>query len=253
MDRRVAEVEKKLDDLRILLRPYQQESQQAKHNAIDNFSQATSTTVTSDLGNLYGTHSFGHTTVDVLPEICRVHKRRDRDAIDKEVLSEKEANQLLQVYLATSQGFPFVYIDQLKSLETLRDDQPFLLLAVLTVSSQRSRALQVLLEKEFRETLASKVIIEGELSLDVLQGLMLYLAWYHYNFRPARQQIYQLTQLCVSMIVDLQLHKPTESTPGFNLHPSKGCMACKKDTAPPITSEAEALRTFVGAYYLTAS
>ena len=252
-DRRVAEVEKKLDDLRILLQPPQQELQRPKHNAVDDSSYAASTAATPDPRSVYGTHPYGQTAVDVLSENCRIHKHRDQDVIDKEVLSEKEATQLLQVYLTTSQGFPFIYIDQLKSLDTLRDEQPFLLLAILTASSQRSQALQVLLEKEFRETLASKVIIEGELSLDVLQGLMLYLAWYHYNFRPARQQIYQLTQLCGSMIVDLELHKPAERGPGFVMHPSKACMACKKDTAPPIASEAEALRTFVGAYYLTAS
>ena len=64
-----------------------------------------------------------------------------------------------------------------KTLETLRWEKPFLLLSILVMASAKARGLQVLLEKELRELLASKVIVEGELSLDLLQGLCVYLAW----------------------------------------------------------------------------
>jgi hypothetical protein len=76
---------------------------------------------------------------------------------------------------------------------------------------------------------------------------------YHFHFRPCRQQIYQLTQLAGSMVVDLEINKPAKQKTGFVLHPVRACMACKKDTAAQISSETEARRTFIGAYYLTSA
>ena len=98
--------------------------------------------------------------------------------IDKGVLSEKEAEDLLRVYQDASRDYPFVYVDPTTTLEALRWEKPFLLLSILVMASPRARSLQVLLEKELRELLANKVIVEGELSLDLLQGLLIYLAWY---------------------------------------------------------------------------
>ena len=98
--------------------------------------------------------------------------------IDKGLLSFQEADELLQIYRVASSDFPFVYVDPTATLESLRWDKPFLILSILVMASPRARSLQVLLEKELREVLAQKVIVEGELSLDLLQGLLVYLAWY---------------------------------------------------------------------------
>lgn len=254
---RVADVEKKLDDIYSLIQTSTASSTGPSNGSIPDEIPASATTrsrPTASLrssGSPFALQNPGTAPASTNLEQCRAHKHRDRDAIDKDILTEKEAEELLRVYRVASQDFPFVYISPEETLDTLRHDKPFLLLSIMTMSSQRARSLQVLLEKELRETLASKVIIEGELSLDVLQGLMIYLAWYHHNFRPCRQQIYQLTQLCGAMVVDLELHKPADIEPGFVLHPSKACMACKKDTAAQTSSRVEAIRTYVGAYFLT--
>ena len=64
------------------------------------------------------------------------------------------------------------------TVSSMRHERPFLLLNVLTMAAQRYQELQIVLEKEVREVLGSKIISEGEQSLDLLQGLMVYLAWY---------------------------------------------------------------------------
>ena len=113
----------------------------------------------------------------VPPSDCRGDLRRRLDVIDKNVLSMQEAEDLLRIYQEASQDYSFIYVDPATSLETLRWEKPFLMLSILVMASVRARPLQVLLEKELRELLASKVIVEGELSLDLLQGLLLYVAW----------------------------------------------------------------------------
>ena len=55
------------------------------------------------------------------------------------------------------------------------------------------------------------------------------------------------------MVTDLEIGKPSKEHTGFILHPVRACLACKKDTAMPITSLSEAKRTFVGAWYLTSA
>lgn len=99
----------------------------------------------------------------------------------------QEAEELLRVYQDVSRDYPFIYIDPTTSLETIRWEKPFLLLSVLVMTSQRARSLQVLLERELRDLLSMKVIVEGELSLDLLQGLLVYLAWYSTLVFPAHK------------------------------------------------------------------
>ena len=63
-------------------------------------------------------------------------------------------------------------------MTSLRDEKPFLFLNVLTMAAQKFPGLQGTLEKEVRDVLGAKVISEGEQSLDLLQGMLVYLAWY---------------------------------------------------------------------------
>ncbi|KAI4150897.1 MAG: hypothetical protein LQ340_003822 [Diploschistes diacapsis] len=251
---RVAEVEKKLDNIYALLQANRHpESTNANTAQVPSpVSSADNSTGTLNPFVLRAIPAQGQTLTPPASD-CRGDLRRRLDVVDKGVLTVQEAEELLRVYQDVSRDYPFIYIDPTTSLETIRWEKPFLLLSVLVMTSQRARSLQVLLERELRDLLSMKVIVEGELSLDLLQGLLVYLAWYHQNFRPCRQQLYQLTQLAVSMVIDLEIGRPSGEKTGFVLHPVRACLACKKDTAVPITSESEAKRTFIGAYYLTSA
>jgi hypothetical protein len=101
-----------------------------------------------------------------------------QDAIGKGIIAYDKAEALLRGYGTHAPNFPFIVFSPTVSLDFLRREKPFLLLSVLTMASTSNQVLQDLLEAELRETLGRKVIFNGEKSLDLLQGLLVYLAWY---------------------------------------------------------------------------
>ncbi|EXJ90740.1 hypothetical protein A1O1_03844 [Capronia coronata CBS 617.96] len=87
------------------------------------------------------------------------------------------------------------------------DKNPILLLSILLTASSSFRDFQYQADEVFRHVLADQVIIKGQRSLDLLQGLLTYLTWYHHHFDPETQQFYQLLQLATAMAADLGLPK----------------------------------------------
>ena len=77
--------------------------------------------------------------------------------------------------------FPFVVVPQNISAADLRRDRPFLLNAILAVSS-RSSSKQKNLGNEVLRQLAEKVFVNGERNLDVLLGILTYAGWCVTNF-----------------------------------------------------------------------
>lgn len=107
--------------------------------------------------------------------------------------------------------------------------RPCLALAICTVASASNSDLQSRLSQAFQYTLSSKVILGGQRSLDLLTGLMVYLAWHHQYM--AQHQIYQELYLLAGMAADLGLYKT-------RLEPLDAASALERD------------RAFVGCYYL---
>ncbi|RSL84585.1 hypothetical protein CEP51_003821 [Fusarium floridanum] len=66
-------------------------------------------------------------------------------------------------------------------------------------------SLQRQLGEEVRIQAHRRVLLESESSLELLQGILVYLAWYQYHFLPETQQIVQLAQLCVALVHNLGL------------------------------------------------
>jgi branched-subunit amino acid transport protein AzlD len=73
--------------------------------------------------------------------------------------------------------FPFVLITPETTLDQLRAEMPFLLLAILKVSLSRNTATQQLVEGTFQSAVADRMIFSHNPSMDVLQGLLIALAW----------------------------------------------------------------------------
>ena len=59
-----------------------------------------------------------------------------------------------------------------------------------------------------RDNISTKVIVGGAKDLDLLQGLLIYLAWYHFHFKLKAGQINMLVQIAVAMTIELDLGKP---------------------------------------------
>ncbi|KAG0648446.1 Transcription factor himD [Hyphodiscus hymeniophilus] len=133
------------------------------------------------------------------------------DVISKGLVGFQEAEESLCVFRTKALDFPFVVLSPHTSLDTMRREKPFLLLTILAWDSQESFRLQKTLELEIREQLSRKAVFNGERSLDLLQGIMIYLCWYQLYFNAERQQIYQLSQMVASMAVDLGINQPTQN------------------------------------------
>ncbi len=100
-----------------------------------------------------------------------------QDAISKGYVNFEQAELSLQAFQAQACNFPFVVVDPTIGLDILRRRRPFLLLSILTYAASWNLPLQKQLENELKGSLCKKVIMDGEKSLDLLQGLLVYLNW----------------------------------------------------------------------------
>ena len=153
-------------------------------------------------------------------------------------LSEAEAAEFLSLYVdQLHPHFPILALRQQTSAAALLEEAPLLLLSILVVSSSSNERLQSTLNEHFRKTLAQRATVNGETSLDLLQSLLLYLAWHHHYLDHRTQQMYQYLQQAVGMVVDLHLDEPlvTDSD---------------SDTGGEET-RIPRLRAYLGCYYLS--
>lgn len=104
-------------------------------------------------------------------------------------------------------------------------------LAVYTVTAAADRDRQERSSHLFRLAFAAQAVVKGKCNVDLLAGLLIYLAWNHHYM--ASHQIYQYLCLLSGMTADLGLY---QSPP-------------RADVKDP-TMAAESDRAFVGAYFL---
>lgn len=96
----------------------------------------------------------------------------------KQILqNDDEALLILNTYRNDkSQYFPFVVLPPDMTLEELKL-KPFLFMTIMTIGCRHDLERQSSLARRIREVIAQRVLVKGEQSLDILQGLLVYLAW----------------------------------------------------------------------------
>ena len=100
-------------------------------------------------------------------------------------ITMSQVDKMVQSYQSRTAYFPFISIPENTSAEKICEKWPFLVLSILVVSSVDDPLLQKSLDERFRKVLATRVVMQGEKSLDYLHGLLVYLAWsvtIHTNF-----------------------------------------------------------------------
>jgi hypothetical protein len=144
---------------------------------------------------------------------------------------------LLDTYRTMADLFPFVTLPQGLSCRELLQQRPMLMFAVLTVASYDSVLLQLTLSREFRKVVTVK-IMNGEKSLDLLQGLLVFIAWHHHYMDSQAVSIPMLCQLCIGIAGGLGLDSVSTSRPSSSYEESK---------------ERESKRAYLGCYYLVSN
>jgi hypothetical protein len=145
---------------------------------------------------------------------------------------------LLENYRQMVEFFPFVTVPKEYSCPELVQHRPILMLAVFVAASHESTSLRRTLSREFRKVVMVK-IMSGEKSLDLLQGLLVFIAWHHHYMDAQAISIPMLLQLCVIIASDLGLDK-ISTTARSPLH--------RQDAR-----EREAKRAYLGCYYLSSN
>lgn len=191
------------------------------------------------------------------PSYCNghsnVHERMIAQILGDGKLSRTAAASYLSEYRQMCSFFPFVIIDEDATIGQLIHSQPYTLHAALVVSSGDNKDLQVILEKGFREQLLRAVMVDGEKSIDLLQALVLYLAWYHFFYIPMKQQFYQILQLAISMCIDMKLDRPPERATArkMGLEPNHEGHDLLGDASSEHYYSKSARRAFLGCYCIS--
>ncbi|KAH7348525.1 hypothetical protein BKA65DRAFT_398517, partial [Rhexocercosporidium sp. MPI-PUGE-AT-0058] len=190
---------------------------------------------------------FGDEEVPPLPEDPTSLESGSPTVVEKRKVTLKQAEDLLQTYRAKASFFPFVKIAPEATVPSLSRTSPFLLLAILTSASIQDPLLHHQINHEFRRVLSSQVLLQGQRSLDFLQGLLVYIAWYPAHVNPRDTTSFMYMNLAISLLIDLGLDQETPS-------------ANKSDAAVTSTDLVEgdhfteaARRTYLGCYYMSSA
>ncbi|KAI1641486.1 hypothetical protein F4809DRAFT_586890 [Biscogniauxia mediterranea] len=120
------------------------------------------------------------------------------------------ATRLLASFIEMLPHCPCIFLPDAE-VRTMARDEPFVLLAILAVTSCSS-SLQghSLYDEEFRKVLGLKFVAGGERSLELLQGLLIYCSWYPFHLRPRNKQMLQYLRMAVDIVRDLELDQESD-------------------------------------------
>ncbi|KAH7115120.1 hypothetical protein B0J11DRAFT_124114 [Dendryphion nanum] len=121
------------------------------------------------------------------------------------LFSDVELSNAMTYYRTTLFCYcPFVVLPNVLEIDKLKLGKPFLALVVVMLGSTKDRDRQCGLAIECRKYLAFHVIENGEKSLDLVQGLLLLVHWYHFQSELADQKSVFL-HILVAMVDNLKL------------------------------------------------
>ncbi|KAK7917118.1 hypothetical protein PG985_010726, partial [Apiospora marii] len=147
------------------------------------------------------------------------------------------AQKLLDGFGDTLTFCPLVILPEGANVKSMASQSPFLLLAVLAAASCSSSLSGFnLYDDEFRKVLGLKFVTSGERSLELLQGLLVYNAWYPFHLRPNDRRTFQYLRMAVDVVHDLGLDD--EATFADRLESGVG------------PEDLERFRTFIACFYI---
>jgi hypothetical protein len=161
------------------------------------------------------------------------------DPVEAGHLEQDEAANLIDEFRQEySECFPFVVVDASIETNTFRREQPFLFLSIMATMTYRDPSTQRILAETFRDQVAVRIMACTHKGLEVLQGLLVHSAYYHFFYQPGKQQLALMIQFCVATAQELGL--------------AKKCKERDISSVAPVLSAAEN-RALLGTYYLAAA
>ncbi|KAE9967864.1 hypothetical protein EG328_007928 [Venturia inaequalis] len=156
-------------------------------------------------------------------------------------LGKDDIRRYLTKFQESQMYFPFVRLPQDLTMETMMKRHPFLLLGILAAMSMPDVYVHQRLDAKFKRVLSEKTIERDEKSLDLLQGLLVYLAWYPIHLNPKSLQVLKFLKMAVDLAVDLKFNQHTDMVFGAISHDQDTRRASNERLA------------YLGCYYLSTS
>lgn len=122
------------------------------------------------------------------------------------ILTAQETQKLIAAFRADFASFPFLVIPRVPVAQ-LQLEHPMLVMAMLVTASRGNYETQCALDLQYRRILSQRIIIDAERSLDTIQGLLIYIAWYYYRFKVMDKQLQVFLGIAVVLILDMDLEK----------------------------------------------
>ncbi|KAK8019814.1 hypothetical protein PG990_004952 [Apiospora arundinis] len=146
----------------------------------------------------------------------------------------EEAEQLLEDFRSNMMHlFPFVIVPSHMSAAQLHSERPVLWKAVMLQACHLEGGRQVFMGRKLLQELSEALLTKPRKGLDVLQGLLLYIGWFHYALST-----FQVTNL-------LGLARSLCTSLGFNENKTE------MEPSDYGSVQLDQMRAFAGTYYLS--
>ncbi|OAA67975.1 hypothetical protein SPI_00170 [Niveomyces insectorum RCEF 264] len=145
--------------------------------------------------------------------------------------------------------FPFVVVPAGTTAAGLRATKPSLHDSIMMALSYQNVARQAELRDAYIRSCTSQIFLQGKKSLDLLQSILVFAAWYHHHLLPS-PQLTNMVQLATALLFDLGLHRTQNASDRHDI--SVGgwkSVGTSSRTKPPRTLEER--RAFLGLFCLT--
>ena len=148
---------------------------------------------------------------------------------------------LLSIYRNQLSGrFPFVIIPAGVTPRQLHAARPLLMKVIRMVASVRHLRLMRGQSRAVMEHIANAMLMRSERSLDLLQGILVFLGSYHYHCM-AHAQFQNLIRLAISLVEDIHL----------NMSPTSQQRSCQPPSEESATRTNEEKRALLGVWYMS--
>ncbi|RAK81612.1 transcription factor domain-containing protein [Aspergillus fijiensis CBS 313.89] len=105
------------------------------------------------------------------------------------------------------QFLPLIHIPATTNAQDLKHQSPFLWRCITAVESKHA-ARQAALCVTIRELAGKRLLVDCDKSLDLLQGVLVYLAWVTFHSQPQKSSLCIYAQMAIGLVFELGLNKP---------------------------------------------
>ena len=171
-----------------------------------------------------------------------VTERTDSDIVDRGILSMATARQLFETYRKDLfPHYPFIPIPESIVAEEMRETQPTLFLAIVAAAAAKEHSdLSAMLDKEVLQQYATKVVVQSEKSLELVQALHISAIWYHPPSKFGQLKYYEYIHMAATMAMDIGIGtRPAEQRNRFPSAGRGGADSLYSSTLHPIEDIAD--------------